>query len=298
MSLLPGCLGLRRVQRSRSEVSSLALASVCSAAERQYFLQDWSSLMWDEARTHCQVCFKDLVTVTPENIKSITQNLTSDCWVGLRKNFSSAGDTNMSWSRWADGDPLIFQNWYPGWPVLGGEAECVSSIEDSCVAMLSFGAWVEKNCSDLLPFICYEDRFFGRAGVTNITSESAVLTWLPAPGGVGHYRVEVKVDEELKQFQSNSLTYDLVNLTAGTHYSVQVFPVKCTRALDPQEIAFYSNSRFKIQDVLFVTYTHRVCSEMKVAMLSRNVQGQQVHTIYNKKQHNIYSKCVCVCVCA
>lgn len=31
-------------------------------------------------------------------------------------------------------------------------------IEDSCVAMLSFGAWVEKKCAELLPFICYEGK--------------------------------------------------------------------------------------------------------------------------------------------
>ncbi len=31
-------------------------------------------------------------------------------------------------------------------------------IEDSCVAMLSFGPWIEKNCFERLPFVCYEGR--------------------------------------------------------------------------------------------------------------------------------------------
>lgn len=31
-------------------------------------------------------------------------------------------------------------------------------IEDSCVAMLSFGPWIEKSCLERLPFICYEGR--------------------------------------------------------------------------------------------------------------------------------------------
>lgn len=31
-------------------------------------------------------------------------------------------------------------------------------IEDSCVAMLHFGPWIEKSCLELLPFICYEGR--------------------------------------------------------------------------------------------------------------------------------------------
>ncbi|XP_031707213.1 receptor-type tyrosine-protein phosphatase eta [Anarrhichthys ocellatus] len=265
-------------------ISSLVL--MCSAAEREYFRHDWRNLTWAEARKHCQVCFKELVTVTPENIKTISQNLTSDSWVGLRKNFST-DNSIMSWSRWADGEPLIFQNWYPGWPVFKSSSaktfcscncpetttsfigfteststavptmpvmsECVRSpvlssddpetttnyIEDSCVAMLSFGAWVEKNCTELLPFICYEDRFCGQATVTNTTSGSAILTWLPGPGDIDLYRVEVTVDRELKQFQTKNLTYDLVNLAAGTHCSIQVFPVKCGRDLDPQETAFY-----------------------------------------------------------
>ncbi|XP_075968570.1 receptor-type tyrosine-protein phosphatase eta [Anarhichas minor] len=261
---------------------------MCSAAERQYFRHDWRNLTWAEARKHCQVCFKELVTVTPENIKTISQNLTSDSWVGLRKNFST-DNSRMSWSRWANGEPLIFQNWYPGWPVFKSSSaktfcscncpetttsftrfteststavptmpvmsECVRSpmlssddpetttnyIEDSCVAMLSFGAWVEKNCNELLPFICYEDGFCGQANVTNITSGSANLTWLRRPGDIDRYRVEVRVDGEVK-FQTNSLqqSYDLVNLAAGTHHSVQVFPVKCGRDRDPQETAFYT----------------------------------------------------------
>ncbi|XP_034413702.1 receptor-type tyrosine-protein phosphatase eta-like [Cyclopterus lumpus] len=264
-----GKLYLERICIFISYCFSSALLLMSSAAEQQYFFPDQSNLTWHEARTHCQFCFKELVTVTPENIKTISQNITSDCWVGLRKNISSTDDFNTSWaegeplnsstswSHWADGEPLIFQNWYPGWPVLAsspmpGEPECGSYIEDSCVAMLSFGAWVEKNCSDRLPFICYDERFIGRANVTNITSESAVLTWQVGPGDIDHYRV--KVNEELNQSQTNNLTYDLVNLTSGTHYSVQVFPVKCTRDLDPQEIAFYTKPN-KVENLAVTTVT-------------------------------------------
>ncbi|KAM6960377.1 receptor-type tyrosine-protein phosphatase eta [Tautogolabrus adspersus] len=133
------------------------------------------------------------------------------------------------------------------------EAECVRSpmptpdvpdidedyIEDSCVAMLSFGPWIEKHCFELLPFICYEERFFGQANVTNVTSSSASLTWLRGPGDISYYRVEVKGQAEPVEIQTN-LTYDLLNLTAGTYYSVQVFAVKCDRDLSPQEVAFYT----------------------------------------------------------
>ncbi|KAA8579124.1 hypothetical protein FQN60_007244 [Etheostoma spectabile] len=305
---------------------SWALVLRCSAAQREYFPQ-LRNLTWDQARTQCQACFTELVTLTPQNIQLLSQNLTSDYWVGLRKNFYCTSNHSMAWSRWANGDPLIFQNWYPGSPLFKStqkeyccscscnnpamttpgktsfttlsnfttsyvtnttdmssftnftnqtatdfsslwnsttptaatprmpvEAECVRSpmlspyvsktdvnyIEDSCVAMLRFGAWIEKNCSELLPFICYEDRFLGQAIVTNSTFENARLSWLPGPGNISHYRIEVKVDKNLTEFQTGNLSHDLVNLTAGTGYSVQVFPVKCGRDLHPQKVTFFT----------------------------------------------------------
>ncbi|XP_060886668.1 receptor-type tyrosine-protein phosphatase eta [Labrus mixtus] len=391
-----------------------ALMWTYSSAEREYFYQS-RTLTWEDARSYCQVCFKDLMTMTPENIQTFAGKLSSDSWIGLRKNFYSTtntttnatdnytinatdnytinatdnytinatdnytinatSNTSLPWSRWANGDPLSFQNWYPGWPkfkspfpkrdccscsctcpattttprwttpsvattraptaapftdftdqnvtsfsgqedtenttgitdqnvtdisgfgefntenatsftlfessentsssdtihvstqspplfnttppvatsMLPLEAECAKSpmltpdvpdieenfIEDSCVAMLSFGAWVEKHCFELLTFICYEDRFFGQANVTNVTTSSAILTWLPAPGDISHYRVEVKGQAKPVGILNN-LNYDLLKLTAGTYYSVQVFAVKCHRDLSPQEVAFYT----------------------------------------------------------
>ncbi|XP_078131795.1 receptor-type tyrosine-protein phosphatase eta isoform X2 [Sander vitreus] len=314
-------MGKRSLQDKVLILLSWALVLLCSAAEQDYFPRSKTST-WDEARTHCQVCFKELVTLTPQNIQHLSQNLTSDYWIGLRKYFYCTGNRSMSWSRWANGDPLIFQNWYPGsprfksstkpcscscsctntsnttpgnftpsgvtnmtdmsnftnitnqtvtdfnrlWnattrntpptatPRMPEKAECVQSpmvsllvsetdvnyIEDSCVAMLSFGAWVEKNCSELLPYICYDDRFLGQVNVTNKTSESAFLTWQPGPGNISYYRIEVKVDKNLTEFMTSNLTHDLVNLTAGTGYTVQVFPVKCERELNPQKVTFYT----------------------------------------------------------
>ncbi|XP_026154229.1 receptor-type tyrosine-protein phosphatase eta [Mastacembelus armatus] len=287
-----------------------ALVLRLSVAEQEHFPQ-LRNLTWAEARNHCQVCFKELVTLTPDNIKPITQKITSESWIGLRKNFSSTSSPGMLWTHWANGDPLTFQNWYPGWPVFKSplpkldccscsctcpavptsvavtdstawvnstiesstvfattetmmtraqplEAECqrspmplpvvpksdVKYIEDSCVAMLRFGAWVEKNCSELLPFVCYEDRFFGKANVTDVTSDSATVSWEPGPGNIDRYRVEVNK----ASLSTNNLTYDLSSLTAGTLYVVQVFAVKCERDLNPQEVRFYTKP-YKVQDL-------------------------------------------------
>ncbi|XP_061566192.1 tenascin-R-like [Cololabis saira] len=112
-------------------------------------------------------------------------------------------------------------------------------IENPCVAMLSFGTWVEKSCLEKLPFICYEDRFYGEIKVTNVTVNNATLTWTEAPGDIDHYRVEVEGDVQTVENQRN-LTTDLGSLTAGTRYTVQVFPVKCGRDLNPQTETFYT----------------------------------------------------------
>nr|XP_020441557.1 receptor-type tyrosine-protein phosphatase eta-like [Monopterus albus] len=112
-------------------------------------------------------------------------------------------------------------------------------IEDSCVAVLRFGAWVERNCLDLLPFVCYEDRFTGQVNKSNVTSSSASLAWQPGPGNISHYRLEVNGD---KNVTCDNLTYhlDLDSLTPGTRYEVKVFAVKCERDLNPQVVSFYT----------------------------------------------------------
>lgn len=93
-----------------------------------------------------------MVTLTCENVLNITRGLSSDHWIGLRKMLDSTSNSSFSWSHWVNGDPLTFQNWYRSWPLVR------SSLRTQCVAMLSFGPWVEKNCSERLPFICYEGK--------------------------------------------------------------------------------------------------------------------------------------------
>lgn len=75
--------------------------------------------------------------------------------------------------------------------------------------------------------------------MTNETSESATLTWLPGPGDISHYIVEVN-GVELNE-NVTGLTLDLFNLTAGSLYDVKVFPVKCDRSLNPQNASFYTS---------------------------------------------------------
>ncbi|XP_076581731.1 receptor-type tyrosine-protein phosphatase eta [Chaetodon auriga] len=362
-------VSLLETRINQSLCFSSALMMMSSAAEQEYFTQS-TNLTWDEARKHCQMCFTDLVTLTPENIQTIAKGLTSEHWVGLRKNLNSSSNSSMFWSHWANGDPLTFQNWYPGWPVLKSsstkrgscscscpattssatftelatpnatsfsglvgittedvtdvttfnnfstedmtsgltdtpvpttavpttsmlpsvEPACVLSldntgeryIEDSCVVMLSWGAWMEKTCSDPLPFICYEDRFVSKVHVTNVTTRSASLSWQPGPGNISDYRLEVKGHEDLT-YNLTNLTYDLVNLMAGTSYSVQVVPVKCDRDLDSQEVVFYTLPN-KVENLTISNVT-----ETSVSLSWSNPDGNEVFYLIEVQGRNITS---------
>ncbi|XP_076145865.1 tenascin-R [Alosa pseudoharengus] len=115
-------------------------------------------------------------------------------------------------------------------------------IEDACLVLLSFGLWWERACSEVLPYICYDDRFYGKVMVHNITYVSAAVQWLKAPGEISGYRVEVKSQEHYwtQDVLTSALTTEFTNLTSGTKYMVYVFPIKCGRDLNPQTDYFYS----------------------------------------------------------
>ncbi|KAG5260903.1 hypothetical protein AALO_G00297810 [Alosa alosa] len=310
-------------------------------AEHEYFLQPNAS-SWESARQHCQVCYRELATITAEDAHLLLEqmdNRSRAAWVGLRRllnetvaplsnttnstesqrpesqwfsgtppwvQFSNGtNDTDgtidvnstwfsffegkLPWSRWSNGDPVTIQNWYPGRPVPKPKPEPIKCernthfisttstpsystysttdgtippptiapcpdltdsreedlnkfIEDACLVLLSFGLWWERACSEVLPYICYDDRFYGKVMVHNITYVSAAVQWLEAPGEISGYRVEVKSPEHnwTQDALTSTLTTELTNLTSGTKYTVYVFPIKCGRDLNPQTDYFYS----------------------------------------------------------
>lgn len=82
------------------------------SAERDYF-PILNQTTWAVARNHCQICYKDLSPITPTNAEVIGLMLNSDYWIGLRRNMNGS----KFWSRWVNGEPVLYQNWYPGHPV-------------------------------------------------------------------------------------------------------------------------------------------------------------------------------------
>ncbi|XP_039602924.1 fibronectin-like [Polypterus senegalus] len=194
------------------------------AAERLYFKQN-NNLSWDNARSYCQACFKELVSVTPDNSAVLGNILTNDSWIGMRKKLGGP----MGWSRWSDNTLLVFQNWYP-------QSPDPNNTEDTCVKLLSFGAWLEEDCNSLLPSICYEDRFYGMLNISNIRTRNLTLQWTAGPGNISYYRVT---------YLSNSLnvvalTYNIPNLLPGTLYEFKVYPVKCGRDLNAENASAYT----------------------------------------------------------
>uniref|UniRef100_A0AAY4AQI8 Fibronectin type-III domain-containing protein n=1 Tax=Denticeps clupeoides TaxID=299321 RepID=A0AAY4AQI8_9TELE len=112
-------------------------------------------------------------------------------------------------------------------------------IADACLVLLAFGMWWERQCSEFLPYICYDERYFGDVSVSNLTQNSSTITWSAAPGGISGYRLELTGDHNLTMELTN-LSAQIGNLTAGSLYKVEVFPIKCMRDLSPQNISFYT----------------------------------------------------------
>ncbi|XP_042570766.1 receptor-type tyrosine-protein phosphatase eta-like [Cyprinus carpio] len=129
-------------------------------------------------------------------------------------------------------------------------------IEDACVVLLSFGMWIEVDCNRALPYICYEERFFGQINISDVNTSAGNLSWSEGPGAenISHYRVEVTGDKN-QTFNRTELFEYITNLTAGTLYKVQVFPVKCGRDLNPQNISFYTHPS-DVQNLIVVSVTN------------------------------------------
>lgn len=87
----------------------------------------------------------------------------------------------------------------------------------------------------------------GAVNVSSIRASSASLSWLPAPGDIQYYRVEIRGDQAWVINESNlTFSLDLGNLTAGTRYDIRVFPVKCKRALNSQNKTFYTSKLHQV----------------------------------------------------
>ncbi|XP_059932752.1 fibronectin-like isoform X2 [Gadus macrocephalus] len=305
-------------------------------SERQFFHQSRNA-SWAEARQHCQVCYKDLVTMSYDNSLPLVEGAKSPQWIGLRETFN---ETDAPWSAWANGDPITFQNWYPVKPpppvvepcttiaaptvdtrkttlttkglpetsssgftgtasgdtqkkaltntalpetsssgftgtasgdslqtaltntalpetsssgftgTASGETSSFTQtyysdmtflttpqyVREDCVAMHHFGPWVEEDCNTELPYICYDDRYYGIASVDR-DATTATLSWETPSGIISSYRVEVHGGGSLN-VSVDSSPYQISNMTPGTKYEVRVFAVKCDRELNSQNISF------------------------------------------------------------
>ncbi|XP_016393589.1 receptor-type tyrosine-protein phosphatase eta-like [Sinocyclocheilus rhinocerous] len=173
-------------------------------------------------------------------------------------------------------------------------------IEDACVVLLSFGMWKEEDCNKSLPYICYKERFFGQIYVSDVNTSAANLSWTEGPGAenISHYRVEITEDNNQTFNQTFNHTFfqtelfeHIQNLTAGTLYRVQMFPVKCGRDLNPQNISFYTQPS-DVQNLTIVGMTN-VSANLKWRNPEGNCDFYSVHVECksNKSIHDKVEKC-------
>ncbi|XP_059380195.1 receptor-type tyrosine-protein phosphatase eta-like [Carassius carassius] len=141
-------------------------------------------------------------------------------------------------------------------------------IEDACVVLLRFGMWKEEDCNQSLPYICYDERFFGQIYYSDVNTSAVNVSWSEGPGAenISHYRVEITEVNNRTYDQTYNDTFNqtdlfqiISNLTAGTLYRVQVFPVKCGRDLNPQNISFYTQPS-DVQDLTIVSMTNVIAN--------------------------------------
>ncbi|KAI4905051.1 hypothetical protein NFI96_016027, partial [Prochilodus magdalenae] len=226
---------------------------------------------------YCQRCYKDLTTVTPGTVQLIqnlvmqniaaqklsaqnltaqnlttqnlttqnltTQNLSFAFWIGLRENFSGS----VFWSQWSNGAPVIYQNWYPGRPILKKMDLPVPTSPPTTTSTAGTSATTTATTTagttattTTTGTTTTTDRFFGAVSVSNFTHNESILSWSPAPGDIDHYRIEqITVStSNITVMNESGLNITLRDLVPGTQYHVKVIPVKCGRDLNPQNISF------------------------------------------------------------
>ncbi|XP_058240226.1 macrophage mannose receptor 1-like [Hemibagrus wyckioides] len=128
---------------------------------------------WSSAQSYCREKYTDLATVVTDDDwvrlknEAASKGLASPAWIGLYNDINS-------W-RWSLNElPLknvTFIKWYPYDAInyAGGE---------SCLLMISGGYWIDINCAQLRPFICYNANFSGASRFIGISSP--YLTWTDA----------------------------------------------------------------------------------------------------------------------
>ena len=66
--------------------------------KREYFLQSNAS-SWELARQHCQVCYRELATITAEDARHMLEKLDNSSravWVGLRRRLNETVASNTT----------------------------------------------------------------------------------------------------------------------------------------------------------------------------------------------------------
>ncbi|XP_037399050.1 C-type mannose receptor 2-like isoform X1 [Pygocentrus nattereri] len=103
---------------------------------------------WRDAQSHCREHYTDLVSVRNQTenqqICNLAKNsISSSVWIGLFKD---------SW-KWSDQSASSFRYWASTQPDnQGGNKKCTA------VSMTDQGHWIDVNCQNQLPFICYENK--------------------------------------------------------------------------------------------------------------------------------------------
>ncbi|MCI4386906.1 hypothetical protein PGIGA_G00068190 [Pangasianodon gigas] len=128
-------------------------------------------MTWTEAQRYCREHYTDLTSVRNENENQKIRSLLyhhfphyNIVWIGLYRTRS-----------WSDKSNASFSNWKPGRPDNYGLREYCTAVSFN---HSDSGKWLDENCSQTIPFLCYNATSSASSHVYHFVNESK--TWLDA----------------------------------------------------------------------------------------------------------------------
>ncbi|KAF5904222.1 putative C-type lectin domain family 20 member A isoform X1, partial [Clarias magur] len=172
-----------------------AVPLVLSVTRKYYLVQPGQN--WIDAQTYCQANYTDLAIIESDDDmvqllnEAKNQKYLSSAWIGLYSNINS-------W-HWSLGYQPVgpMRNWEVGEPNnRGGRQNC---------AAISLLGWSDLACTELHPFICFDDRLSGNNRYIYVSNSTQ---WPDAQTYCRHYHTDLASSRDAAE---NSVLMGIIN---------------------------------------------------------------------------------------
>ncbi|XP_043101248.1 lactose-binding lectin l-2-like, partial [Puntigrus tetrazona] len=134
----------------RIDLIFVLFSALSSSVNSYVFYLVTKTMSWTQAQTYCRLHHSDLATVNSQTelndlLKSLPSGFKDTFWLGLYRT-----DGYAPWV-FSDGSKSLFSSWQSSQP---NNADGIQY----CVYTTVNGYWNDWDCSDKLPFMCYESK--------------------------------------------------------------------------------------------------------------------------------------------